>query len=56
MTGMAVPEPIDTTDICYSMIAVLLTQVMLNNEQEVKLTELLYGGLGELAVISLWIW
>lgn len=56
MTGMAVPEPIDTTHISYSVVAVLLTQVMLRNEQAPRLAELIYRGLGGLAVISLWIW
>ena len=56
MTGMAVPEPIDTTHISYSVVAVLLTQVMLRNEQAPRLAELIYRGLGGLSVISLWIW
>lgn len=56
MTGMAVPEPVDTTHISYSVVAVLLTQVMLRNEQSPRVMELIYRGLGALAVVSLWIW
>ena len=56
MTGMAVPEPIDTTHISYSVVAVLLTQVMLRYEQAPRLAELIYRALGGLSVISLWIW
>ena len=52
MTGMAVPEPIDATDICYSMIAVLLSQVMLRNVQVAKVIERVYRRLGGINVVS----
>lgn len=56
MIGMAVPEPFDTTHLSYSVVAIVLTQVMLRNEQAPKLRELIYRGLGAVSVISLWIW
>ena len=56
MVGMAVPEPFDTTHLSYSVVAILLTQVILREKQAPKLTELIYRGLGALAVVSLWLW
>ena len=56
MVGMAVPEPFDTTHLSYSVVTILLTQVILRDRQAPKLTELIYRGLGALAVVSLWIW
>ena len=53
MIGMAVPEPFDTTHLSYSVVAIVLTQVMLRNEQAPKLRELIYRGLGAVSVISL---
>lgn len=41
MIGMAVPEPFDTTHLSYSVVAIVLTQVMLRNEQAPKLRELI---------------
>ena len=47
MIGMAVPEPFDTTHLSYSVVAIVLTQVMLRNEQAPKLrTDLSRSGCG----------
>ena len=56
MIGMAIPEPFDTTHLSYSVVAIVLTQVILRNEQAPKLRELIYQGIGAVSVISLWIW
>ena len=55
MIGIAIPEPIDTTHLSYSVVAIVLTQVILRNEQALKLRELIYQGIGAVSVISLWI-
>ena len=56
MVGMAVPEPFDTTQLSYSVVALVLTRVILRTEQASRLTEQIYQTLGVLAVASLWIW
>ena len=55
MMGMAVPEPFDTTHLSYSAVAIVLTQVILRNEQAPRLAEQIYQELGAVAVVSLWI-
>ena len=55
MVSMAVPEPLNTTRLSYSALAIVMTQVILRNEQAPRLAEQIYQALGAVAVVSLWI-
>ena len=45
----------DTNHLSYSAVAIVLTQVILRNEQAPRLAEQIYQALGAVAVVSLWI-
>ena len=54
--GFAFPRLIWTTHLGYSLIALLLTQVMVRDSQAPQWSDRLYRGLGLLAVLTMWLW
>ena len=54
--GFAFPRLIWTTHLGYSLIALLLTQVMVRDSQAPQWSDRLYRGLGLLAVLTMWMW
>ena len=56
MVGFAFPVLIWTTYIGYTLIALLLTQVMVKSEASSLWNVRLYRGLGLFAVVTMWLW
>ena len=56
LVGFAFPRLIWTTHLGYSLIALLLTQVMVRDSQAPQWSDRLYRGLGLLAVLTMWLW
>ena len=56
MVGFAVPRLLWVTHVGYSLNALLLTQIMVQTEQEPNWSRGLYRGLGLLSVGAIWIW
>ena len=56
MVGFGVPRLLWATQVGYSLIALLLTQVMVQPEDEPIWRQRLYRGLGLLSVGTMWIW
>ena len=56
LVGFAFPRLIWTTYLGYSLIALLLTQVMVRDSQAPQWSDRLYRGLGLLAVLTMWLW
>ena len=56
MVGFAVPRLLWVTHVGYSLSALLLTQVMVQPDQEPRWSRGLYRGLGLLSVGAMWIW
>ena len=56
LVGFAFPQLIWTTHLGYSLIALLLTQVMVRDSQAPQWSDRLYRGLGLLAVLTMWLW
>ena len=56
LVGFACPRLIWTTHLGYSLIALLLTQVMVRDSQAPQWSDRLYRGLGLLAVLTMWLW
>ena len=56
MVGFGVPRLLWATHVGYSLIALLLTQVMVQPEDEPIWRQRLYRGLGLLSVGTMWIW
>ena len=56
LVGFAFPRLIWTTHLGYSLIALLLTQVMVRDSQAPQWSDHLYRGLGLLAVLTMWLW
>ena len=56
LVGFAFPRLIWATHLGYSLIALLLTQVMVRDSQAPQWSDRLYRGLGLLAVLTMWLW
>ena len=56
LVGFAFPRLIWTTHLGYSLIALLLTQVMVRDSQAPQWSDRFYRGLGLLAVLTMWLW
>ena len=56
MVGFGIPRLLWATHLGYSLIALLLTQVMTRGEQEPIWSQRLYRGLGLVSVATLWLW
>ena len=56
MVGFAFPRLIWTTHVGYTLIALTLTQIMVRDGLAPIWADRLYGCLGLLAVLSMWIW
>ena len=56
LVGFAFPRLIWTTHLGYSLIALLLTQVMVRDSQAPQWSDRLYRGLGLFAVLTMWLW
>ena len=56
LVGFAFPRLIWTTHLGYSLIALLLTKVMVRDSQAPQWSDRLYRGLGLLAVLTMWLW
>ena len=56
LVGFAFPRLIWTTHLGYSLIALLLTQVMVRDSQAPQWSDRLYRGMGLLAVLTMWLW
>ena len=56
LVGFAFPRLIWTTHLGYSLIALLLTQVMVRDSQAPQWSDRIYRGLGLLAVLTMWLW
>ena len=54
--GFAFPRLVWATYIGYTLIALLLTQVMVGNSEAPDWSDALYRGLGLLAVATMWLW
>ena len=56
LVGFAFPGLIWTTHLGYSLIALLLTQVMVRDSQAPQWSDRFYRGLGLFAVLTMWLW
>ena len=56
MVGFGIPRLLWATHLGYSLIALLLTQVMTRGEPEPIWSQRLYRGLGLVSVATLWLW
>lgn len=56
MVGFGIPRLLWATHLGYSLIALLLTQVMTRGEPESIWSQRLYRGLGLVSVATLWLW
>ena len=56
MVGFGIPRLLWATHLGYSLIALLLTQVMTRGEPEPIWSQWLYRGLGLASVATLWLW
>ena len=56
MVGFGVPRLLWATHVGYSLIALLLTQVMVQPHEQPSWSRRLYRGLGLLSVGTMWIW
>ena len=56
LVGFAFPRLMWTTHLGYSLIALLLTQVMVRDSQAPQWSDRLYRGLGLFAVLTMWLW
>ena len=56
LVGFAFPRLIWTTHLGYSLIALLLTQVMMRDSQAPQWSDRFYRGLGLFAVLTMWLW
>ena len=54
--GFAFPRLVWATYIGYSLIALLLTQVMVGSSNASNWSDALYRGLGLMAVATMWLW
>ena len=54
--GFAFPRLVWATYIGYSLIALLLTQVMVGSSNAPNWSDALYRGLGLMAVVTMWLW
>ena len=54
--GFAFPRLVWATYIGYTLIALLLTQVMMGNSEALDWRDALYRGLGLVAVATMWLW
>ena len=54
--GFAFPRLVWATYIGYSLIALLLTQVMVGSSKAPNWSDALYRGLGLMAVVTMWLW
>ena len=54
--GFASPRLVWATYIGYSLIALLLTQVMVGSSNAPNWSDALYRGLGLMAVVTMWLW
>ena len=56
MVGFGIPRLLWATHLGYSLIALLLTQVMTRGELEPIWSQRLYRGLGLVSVATFWLW
>lgn len=56
LVGFAFPRLIWATHLGYSLIALLLTQVMVRDSQAPDWSDRIYRGLGLFAVLTMWLW
>ena len=56
MVGFGIPRLLWATHVGYSLIALLLTQVMVQPHEQPSWSRRLYRGLGLLSVGTMWIW
>ena len=54
--GFAFPRLVWATYIGFSLIALLLTQVMVGSSNAPNWSDALYEGLGLMAVVTMWLW
>lgn len=54
--GFAFPRLVWATYIGYSLIALLLMQVMVGSSNDPNWSDALYRGLGLMAVVTMWFW
>ena len=54
--GFAFPRLVWASYIGYSLIALLLTQVMVGSSNAPNWSDALYRGLGLMAVVTMWLW